>query len=329
MISRPLSPLRNTTRSRPPPAGASFVVSQCTRKPPVSLVNVSVCLSPRPDQAPIGFQTTIDSGRGACSGPAAASGTGLRPGRRAPVSGSVHEFQIPNSYFQIPRESAHHSAEMLLRRLQMMKTLAVAVGVVTLAHRASCRRADLHERRRADSAEVLSELSSPRTDGADVADDLSGRPAVGAIDQAARDRAADAAVGHRSARRHPELQERSVAARRRDPDDREVGRRRRADGQRRRHAEAARLRRRGSLAHRQARCDRHLAETRRAGRGGRLVGQLLRRDRPHRGPLHQGDREQAGQDRRRPPPADLRRGRRHDGRQQRRRQQSRKRRASS
>ena len=69
--------------------------------------------------------------------------------------------------------------------------------------------------------------------------------------------------------------------------------------------------------------DRHLAEARRAGRSRRLVGQLLRRHRPHRGSLHQGDREQAGQDRRRPSPADLRRRRRHDRRQQRRRQQRR------
>ena len=77
------------------------------------------------------------------------------------------------------------------------------------------------------------------------------RPWARSIKQRVTERA-DAAVGHRSARRHPELQERSVAARRRDRDDRQMGRRRRADGQRRRHAEAARVRRCGSLAHRQA-----------------------------------------------------------------------------
>ena len=57
----------------------------------------------------------------------------------------------------------------------------------------------------------------------------------------------------------------------------------------------------------------------------RLVGQLLRRHRPHRGSLHQGDREQAREDRRRASPAHLRRRRRRDRRQQRRRQQRRRR----
>ena len=141
----------------------------------------------------------------------------------------------------------------------MMKTLALYLrrhGGPRL-HR---RRADLYEGRRADSPEVVSELPPAGTDGADVADDLSGRPPLGPVDQAARHRTPDAAVGHRSAHRHPELQERSVAARGRDQDHREVGRRRRADGQRRRHAEAARVRRCGSLAHRQAGRDRHLAK---------------------------------------------------------------------
>ena len=79
MISRPLSPLRKTTRRRPPPPRRSLV-SQCTRNPPVSLVNVSVCLSPRPDQLPTGFQATTacGSGRGASDG--------SRSGRGAPAS---------------------------------------------------------------------------------------------------------------------------------------------------------------------------------------------------------------------------------------------------
>ena len=127
----------------------------------------------------------------------------------------------------------------------------------------------------------------------------------------------DPHVGIQSFKNDPSLRDDEIA------DDREVGRRRRADGQRRRHAEAARVRRRRSLAYRKAGRDRHLAEARRAGRGGRLVGQLLRRHRPYRGSLHQGDREQAGQDRRRAPSAHVRRRRRHDRRQQRRRQQPR------
>ena len=74
------------------------------------------------------------------------------------------------------------------------------------------------------------------------------------------DRAADAAVAHRPHRRHPAVQERSVADARGDRDDRRVGRRRRAARQCRRHAAAAPVRRRGPLAHRQARSDRHVAE---------------------------------------------------------------------
>ena len=50
----------------------------------------------------------------------------------------------------------------------------------------------------------------------------------------------DAAVVHRPARRHPEVQGRSVADRRGDRDDRQVGRRGRAAGQSGRHAAAAR-----------------------------------------------------------------------------------------
>ena len=68
---------------------------------------------------------------------------------------------------------------------------------------------------------------------------------VGARDQAAhRHRPArrrDAAVVRREEHRHPEVQERSVAQRRRDRDDREVGRQRRAARQPRRHAAAARV----------------------------------------------------------------------------------------
>src|SRR6185295_11228519 len=231
MISRPLSPLRNTTRRRPPPAGASLVVSQCTRKPPVSLVKVSVCLSPRPAQLPIGFQTTTDSGWGACWGPqlirnrAAARPKSARFGRNVEfriwnlecvVIFDRLSARIPNSKFLLPNSPrwAHH-----FRR----DVTAEAADDENPGHRrrrrypcvrGPCRRADLHERRGADPSEVLSKLSSPGADGADVADDLSGRPAVGALDQAARHRAADAALGHRSARGDPELQERSLAARR-------------------------------------------------------------------------------------------------------------------
>jgi hypothetical protein len=146
---------------------------------------------------------------------------------------------------------------------------------------------------------------------------------MGPFHQAARRFARDAALGDRSAHRDPELQERSVAAAGRGREDRQVGRRRRADGERRRHAEAARVRRLGSLAHRQAGSDRHLSQARRAARGRGLVGQLLRRDRPHRGSVHQGDREQAREDGRRASSPDVCRRCRRQRRQQRRRQQRR------
>src|SRR6266700_1440369 len=64
MISRPLSPLRKTTLSVPVPGTVSFFVAQVTRKPPVSLVKVSVCVLPRPDHEPTCFQATrsLDGG---------------------------------------------------------------------------------------------------------------------------------------------------------------------------------------------------------------------------------------------------------------------------
>src|SRR5262245_28406333 len=58
MIGRPLSPLLKITFSRPAPGLVSFLVSQRTRKPPVSLVKVSVWTLPRPDHDPTSFQIT-------------------------------------------------------------------------------------------------------------------------------------------------------------------------------------------------------------------------------------------------------------------------------
>ena len=84
-----------------------------------------------------------------------------------------------------------------------------------------------------------SELPSARRDRADVADDLRGRAAVGALDQDSGSPGARCRRGHSTDDRHPEVQERSVAERRGDRDDRQVGRRRRAAGQRCRHAAAA------------------------------------------------------------------------------------------
>ena len=88
---------------------------------------------------------------------------------------------------------------------------------------------------------------------------------MGAIDQDAHRarpaRRRDAAVVRREEHRHPGLQAGSVAERRGDRDDREVGRRRRAARQCRRHAEAARFRERRQVAARRAGSDREIRRT--------------------------------------------------------------------
>ena len=133
---------------------------------------------------------------------------------------------------------------------------ALLMGVLTAATvtaQQPCRAGHVHQGRRADLPEVLPELPPARVDRADVAAHLRRRAAVGALDQAACRGAADAAVARRPHRRHPEVQGRSVADRSRK------SRRssawadcRRAARQPSRHAAAAPVRRRRSLAHRQA-----------------------------------------------------------------------------
>src|SRR5262245_63564115 len=71
MITRPLSPLRNATFNVPPPRGDSLLVVHWIRKDPLSLVNVSVWVLPRPDHEARCFQATtrgVVSGRGASGG---------------------------------------------------------------------------------------------------------------------------------------------------------------------------------------------------------------------------------------------------------------------
>ena len=183
-------------------------------------------------------------------------------------------------------------------------------------------RGHVHQRHRADLPELLSGLPSARPDGADVAAHVSGRPAVGALDQAARRRARRCRRGA-STRTSASRASRTIRRCAQDEIDKiakwvdagaPMGNA--ADMPKPREFDDSR-----SLAHRQARSHRHLAAAQGAGRSVRLVGQLLRRHRPHRGPLHQGDREQAREDRRRASPAHLRGRRRRERRQQRRRQQ--------
>ena len=90
-------------------------------------------------------------------------------------------------------------------------------------------------------------MSPARFDRADVAHDLRRGAAVGALDQGPRRRPPDAAVAHRPDRRHPEIQERSLAHRRADRDDRPLGRRRRAAGRSERHARRQTVARRSGL----------------------------------------------------------------------------------
>ena len=73
-------------------------------------------------------------------------------------------------------------------------------------------------------------LPSRRSDGADVARDLRRGPAVGPVHCGPHQRTPDAAVAHRQDRRHPEVQERSLAFRRSDRHDREMGGGRGAEG---------------------------------------------------------------------------------------------------
>ena len=105
------------------------------------------------------------------------------------------------------------------------------------------RAGDVHQGRRADPSEVMSELPSAGLGGADVAADLRGCASVGAVDQGQGARPRDAALARRPEHRHHQVQERSVADRRRDRHHRAVGRRRCADGQPGRHAAAAHVRR--------------------------------------------------------------------------------------
>ena len=73
---------------------------------------------------------------------------------------------------------------------------------------------------------------------ADVARDLRGVAPVGAVDSRSRDDAADAAVAHLQDRWHSALQERSLAERRADRNDRALGRSGRAEGRPEGHAAA-------------------------------------------------------------------------------------------
>ena len=164
-------------------------------------------------------------------------------------------------------------------------------------------RSHLHQAHCADSSAQLRELPSARRRRADVAAHLRRGAPVGARDQAAhRDRPArrrDAAVVRREEHRHPEIQERSVAQRRRDRDDREVGRQRRAARQSRRHAAAADVDRLDQVVDRRARSRRpHQGHRRQRHRAGLVGRDSARADRPDRRSIRVGARDPRSERRR-------------------------------
>ena len=188
-------------------------------------------------------------------------------------------------------------------------------------------RGHLHQGHRADSAALLSELPSAGPDGADVAADVPGRAPVGPVDQAARRRRARCRRGasirtsasrasrtiRRCARTRSRRSSKWVDAGAPMGNAADMPKPREFDDSDRWHIGKPDL---------IVTSPPHKVPA----EAVRLVGQLLRRHRPHRGSLHQGDREQAREDRRRASPAHLCRRCGRERRQQRRRQQRRSRR---
>ena len=110
--------------------------------------------------------------------------------------------------------------------------------------------------------------------------------AIKTQDRARGSRGRHAAVVRRKEHRHPEFQGRSIAERRGDRHDREVGRQRRAARQPRRHAAAARFREPRQVDDRRAGPRAAVAGNRRARVRSRQVGIARdRADRAHRGSL--------------------------------------------
>ena len=139
--------------------------------------------------------------------------------------------------------------------------------------------ADVQQGRRADLPGEVRGVSSARLDRADVARDLPGDAPVGARDQGPGRGSHDAALGHRQDRRRPEVQERSLAHRRRSRDDRPLGGRRRAAGRPEGHARRPHLARGSGLELRRAvraegaRHDHQVALVHHAGAVAGRVGQ--------------------------------------------------------
>ena len=164
-------------------------------------------------------------------------------------------------------------------------------------------RCDVQQGHRADPATRLRAVPPARRRRADVADRLRGGPPLGARHPGAHPGPRDAAVVRRQEHRHPALHRRSVVDGRGDPADRRVGGRRRPARQSGRHAAAARMASRRAVEHRHAGPGRVVAGHDGRGAGSRLVRhrQPALADRPRRGPLDQGSRDQGSDSRRRRP----------------------------
>ena len=162
--------------------------------------------------------------------------------------------------------------------------------------------ADVHQGRRADLPGEVRSVPPARLDRADVARHLRRGAAVGALDQGARRRHADAAVAHRQDGRRAELQERSLAQRQGDRHDRQVGRCRRAAGQPEGHAAAedvargAGLELRGAVRTERAGHDRQVVRLHHAGRVAGRVGQARHAVGHHRAALGARHRDSSGDD---------------------------------
>src|ERR1043165_5063064 len=102
------------------PGVVSFFVSQRTRKPPVSLVNASVCVLPRPDHAPTSFHRTTSRG-----------GFGGGVARHAPAASAAATARTSFIASCLCYRSAFSLSERLVHTLveAVEDRLAMALGV--------------------------------------------------------------------------------------------------------------------------------------------------------------------------------------------------------
>ena len=156
-----------------------------------------------------------------------------RAWRLHPAGGRRRRFRRVGRQFRLSLLLDKHAGENHGQR----RRRAVCRPQSAIRHpQSEIQRANVRQRRRADLPGQVSDLPSPGNVGADVARHLRRSSSVGEIDSPARRQPRHAAMASRQDRRHQALQERPLAERQRDFDDRPLGRRRRAAGQPGRHA---------------------------------------------------------------------------------------------